>query len=114
MLTPKEQASLLRRRASLLLCVPVFALAPLVASFFAPDQSSAHAMASEGLALFSAVYLFAGMSILAFASFTALGNGALSALVASLRAFGLVSLGLFGDGFSFRPLIFPSVVGIGC
>lgn len=89
--------------ASLLLCALAFILAPLLASLFAPDESSVYVMASEGLALFSVAYLFAGMNIFASASFTALGNGALSALVASLRTFGLVPLGL---------LLLPKILGL--
>ncbi len=89
--------------ASLFLCALAFALAPLTASLFAPNGSPVYAMAAEGLALFSVAYLFAGTSIFASAAFTALGNGALSAIVASLRTFGLVPLCL---------LLLPKMLGI--
>lgn len=88
---------------SLLLCALAFTLAPLLASLFAPDDSTMYVMTSEGLTLFSLAYLFAGMNIFASSSFTALGNGGLSALIASLRTFGLVPLGL---------LLLPKILGL--
>lgn len=80
-----------------------FAFASLLASLFAPEASPVRALASEGLTFFSAAYLFAGMNIFASAAFTAFGNGLLSAIVASLRTFGLVPLCL---------LLLPQVLGI--
>ena len=89
--------------ASVAACLASFVGAPALASLFASEGDPVFAMAAEGLAVFSAAYLFAGTNIFASAAFTALGNGALSAVVAFLRTFGLVPLCL---------LSLPHILGI--
>lgn len=79
-------------RHEALVSMLAFALAHPLASLFAGTASLVFGMASEGLALFSLAYLFAGTNIFASSFFTALGNGALSAIVSFLRTFGLVPL----------------------
>lgn len=89
--------------ASVAACLAACAGAPALASLFASEGGPVFAMAAEGLAVFSAAYLFAGTNIFASAAFTALGNGALSAIIAFLRTFGLVPLCL---------LSLPHILGI--
>lgn len=89
--------------ASVAACLAAFVGAPALASLFASEGGPVFTMAGEGLAVFSAAYLFAGTNIFASAAFTALGNGALSAVIAFLRTFGLVPLCL---------LSLPRILGI--
>lgn len=107
-----DAARLRRLVRSCLACVGIASVAAFLAAFigasglvslFAPEGSAVFAMAAEGLAVFSAAYLFAGTNIFASAAFTALGNGALSAVIAFLRTFGLVPLCL---------LSLPHILGI--
>lgn len=65
-------------------------LAPVLAGLFAQPPSPVFVLASTGLAIFSANFLFAGVNIFASAAFTALSNGKLSAIISFLRTFGLV------------------------
>ncbi len=77
--------------------------APAVACLFAPEGHEVNQLASDGLRLFSASFLFAGTNLFASAAFTALSNGALSALISFLRTFGLVPAAL---------LVLPGMLGV--
>ncbi len=77
--------------------------APAVACLFAPKGHEVNQLASDGLRLFSASFLFAGTNLFASAAFTALSNGALSALISFLRTFGLVPAAL---------LVLPGMLGV--
>lgn len=77
--------------------------APAVACLFAPEGHEVNQLASDGLRLFSASFLFAGTNLFASAAFTALSNGALSALISFLRPFGLVPAAL---------LVLPGMLGV--
>ncbi len=69
------------------LAVIAFSLAfaePAVAIFISPD-STTFAMATHGLRLFSIAYLFMGFNVFVSAMFTALSNGAVSALLSVSR-----------------------------
>ena len=107
-----NRAALRRVFRSCLLCIGTASVtasllslagAPAVACLFAPEGHEVNRLASEGLRLFSVSFLFAGTNLFASAAFTALSNGALSALISFLRTFGLVPAAL---------LVLPGMLGV--
>lgn len=62
---------------------------PLV-SFFAEKGTSVYEIARKGFLIFPFSFLFCGVNIFTSATFTALSNGKLSAVLSFLRTFGLI------------------------
>lgn len=62
---------------------------PLV-SFFAEKGTSVYEIARNGFLIFPFSFLFCGLNIFTSATFTALSNGKLSAVLSFLRTFGLI------------------------
>lgn len=75
---------------------------PLV-SFFSEKGTSVYEIARDGFLIFSFSFLFCGMNIFTSATFTALSNGKLSAVLSFLRTFGLILVLL---------LILPEFMGV--
>ena len=75
---------------------------PLV-SFFAKKGTSVYEIARKGFLIFSFSFLFCGLNIFTSATFTALSNGKLSAVLSFLRTFGLILVFL---------LILPEFMGV--
>lgn len=75
---------------------------PLV-SFFAEKGTSVYEIARKGFLIFPFSFLFCGLNIFTSATFTALSNGKLSAVLSFLRTFGLILVFL---------LILPEFMGV--
>lgn len=75
---------------------------PLV-SFFAEKGTSVYEIARNGFLIFPFSFLFCGLNIFTSATFTALSNGKLSAVLSFLRTFGLILVFL---------LILPELMGV--
>lgn len=75
---------------------------PLV-GFFAKKGTSVYEIARKGFLLFPFSFLFCGLNIFTSATFTALSNGKLSAVLSFLRTFGLIFVFL---------LILPECMGV--
>ncbi|MDE6602180.1 MAG: MATE family efflux transporter [Lachnospiraceae bacterium] len=75
---------------------------PLV-SFFAKKGTSVYEIARKGFLIFPFSFLFCGLNIFTSATFTALSNGKLSAVLSFLRTFGLIFVFL---------LILPELMGV--
>lgn len=60
---------------------------PVLVGVFTPASSPVFPIASHGLRLFAATFLFIGVNVFASGLFTAFGNGGVSALLSFLRAF---------------------------
>lgn len=75
---------------------------PLV-SLFAEKGTSVYEIARKGFLIFPFSFLFCGLNIFTSATFTALSNGKLSAVLSFLRTFGLILVSL---------LILPEVMGV--
>ncbi len=65
--------------------------APWLVTIFAPVTSSVHSIALHGMYLFSFAFLPMGINIFVSAMFTALSNGAISALLSFIRTFLAIS-----------------------
>lgn len=94
-------------RFIILVSIVIFGLAyafgsPLV-SFFAEKGTPVYEIAREGFLIFPFSFLFCGLNIFASATFTALSNGKLSAVLSFLRTFGLILVLL---------LILPEFMGV--
>ncbi len=76
--------------------------APLV-SIFAPKGSAVYDIARNGFLIFPFSFLFCGINIFASATFTALSNGKVSAVISFSRTFGLITVGL---------LVLPVFLGV--
>lgn len=78
--------------------VAVFAAAMLLGSplvrIFSPVGTPVYEIARQGFLIFPFSFIFCGLNIFASATFTALSNGKVSAIISSLRTFGLISLAL--------------------
>lgn len=97
----------------LFICVAsvfVFAVAMLLASplvsIFSPRGSPVYDIARQGFLIFPISFLFCGFNIFTSATFTALSNGKVSALISTLRTFIFISASLL-----ILPQIF-NVVGV--
>ena len=60
-----------------------------------PINSEVYILAKQGLTIFAVGYILAGVNIFAAAMFTAFGNGRISAILAILRTFVFIVLGLY-------------------
>ncbi|MDE5939080.1 MAG: MATE family efflux transporter [Lachnospiraceae bacterium] len=94
-------------RFILLVSIVIFGMAyifgsPLV-SFFAKKGTSVYEIARKGFLIFPFSFLFCGLNIFTSATFTALSNGKLSAVLSFLRTFGLILVFL---------LILPEFMGV--
>jgi len=94
-------------RFIILVSIVIFGLAyafgsPLV-SFFAEKGTPVYEIAREGFLIFPFSFLFCGLNIFTSATFTALSNGKLSAVLSFLRTFGLILVLL---------LILPEFMGV--
>lgn len=67
--------------------------APLV-SIFCPQGTVVYEIARKGFLIFPFSFLFCGINIFTSATFTALSNGKISAIISFLRTFGFITLGL--------------------
>ncbi len=90
-----------------LVSIVIFGLAyifgsPLV-SFFSEKGTSVYEIARKGFLIFPFSFLFCGLNIFTSATFTALSNGKLSAVLSFLRTFGLILVFL---------LILPVFMGV--
>lgn len=78
--------------------VIIFVLAMVFASplvnIFSPKGTSVYNIARDGFFIFPFSFLFCGLNIFASATFTALSNGKVSAIISSLRTFVFITLGL--------------------
>jgi putative MATE family efflux protein len=75
-------------------------------SVFSPKGTKVYDIAREGFWIFPVSFLFCGFNIFASATFTALSNGKISAIISFMRTFGFILIGL---------LVFPvffNVIGI--
>ena len=75
---------------------------PLV-SFFAKKGTSVYEIARKGFLIYPFSFLFCGLNIFTSATFTAVSNGKLSAVLSFLRTFGLILVFL---------LILPEFMGV--
>ncbi len=80
----------------LLSSISVFSVAfifgsPLV-SIFAEKGTSVYEIVRNGFLIFPFSFLFCGLNIFTSATFTALSNGKLSAILSFLRTFGLITV----------------------
>ncbi len=94
-------------RFMILVSIVIFGLAyafgsPLV-GFFAEKGTPVYEIAREGFLIFPFSFLFCGLNIFTSATFTALSNGKLSAVLSFLRTFGLILVLL---------LILPEFMGV--
>ncbi|MDE6014668.1 MAG: MATE family efflux transporter, partial [Acetatifactor sp.] len=94
-------------RLIILVSIFIFGMAyvfgsPLV-SFFSEKGTSVYEIAREGFLIFPFSFLFCGLNIFTSATFTALSNGKLSAVLSFLRTFGLILVLL---------LILPEFMGV--
>ena len=76
---------------------------PRLVHLFAGSETLLYDIAAPGFVLFSFSFLFSGMNIFSSATFTALSNGRISALISFFRTFGLIMLCL---------LILPALIGV--
>lgn len=78
--------------------VVVFALAMLLGSplvrIFSPIGTEVYKIARQGFLIFPISFLFCGFNIFASATFTALSNGKVSAVISTLRTFVFISVAL--------------------
>ena len=76
--------------------VSVFAVSFLFGSplvgIFAENGTPVYEIARDGFLIFSFSFLFCGLNIFTSATFTALSNGKLSAILSFLRTFGLITV----------------------
>ena len=90
--------------------IMVFAMAMLLGSplvsVFSPKGSTVYQIARQGFFIFPISFLFCGFNIFTSATFTALSNGKISAIISTLRTFVFISLALL-----ILPQIFD-VVGV--
>ncbi|GFI15155.1 hypothetical protein IMSAGC009_00311 [Lachnospiraceae bacterium] len=94
-------------RFIVIVSVTVFAAAflfgfPLV-GFFAEKGTAVYEIARNGFLIFPFSFLFCGLNIFTSATFTALSNGKLSAILSFLRTFGLITVLL---------LTLPNILGV--
>lgn len=75
---------------------------PLV-SIFSAEGTPVHLIAKQGFLVYPIGFLFCGLNIFASATFTALSNGKVSAIISTLRTFVFTSLAL---------LILPQYLGV--
>lgn len=80
-----------------------YAFGPPLVSFFAEKGTSVYEIARKGFLIFPFSFLFCGLNIFTSATFTALSNGKLSAVLSFLRTFGLILVLL---------LILPEFMGV--
>lgn len=66
-----------------------------IVALFVPINSEVYILAKQGLTIFAVGYILAGVNIFAAAMFTAFGNGRISAILAILRTFVFIVLGLY-------------------
>lgn len=87
--------------------VAVFAAAMLLGSplvhIFSPIGTPVYEIARQGFLIFPISFLFCGFNIFASATFTALSNGKVSAIISTLRTFIFISVAL---------LILPQYFGV--
>ena len=76
---------------------------PRLVHLFPGSETLVYDIAAPGFVLFSFSFLFSGMNIFSSATFTALSNGRISALISFFRTFGLIMLCL---------LILPALIGV--
>lgn len=87
------------------LCIFIVSMvlgSPLV-SIFSPKGTEVYKIARQGFMIFPISFLFCGINIFASATFTALSNGKVSAIISSLRTFIFISIAL---------LILPNIYGV--
>ena len=94
-------------RFIILVSIVIFGLtyafgSPMV-SFFATKGTPVYEIAREGFRIFPFSFLFCGLNIFTSATFTAVSNGKLSAVLSFLRTFGLILVFL---------LILPEFMGV--
>lgn len=75
---------------SLLICVSAGIAAEPLIGVFASEGTQVYEIAAKGFRIFSVSFLFCGLNIFTSAAFTALSNGKLSAVISTLRTFGLI------------------------
>lgn len=85
------------------ICLASLLFGPRLVSLFAGSDSMVYDIAAPGFLLFSFSFLFSGMNIFSSATFTALSNGRISALISFFRTFGFIMLCL---------LVLPSIIGV--
>lgn len=94
-------------RFIVLLSISVFSIALIFASslvgIFAETETFVYEITRNGFLIFSFSFLFCGLNIFTSATFTALSNGKLSAILSFLRTFGLLTVLL---------LILPNFFGV--
>ncbi len=88
---------------SLIVCACSFLLGKDLVAIFSPSGDKVYNLASKGFEIFSFSFIFCGFNIFASASFTALSNGKVSAVIAFLRTFVFIMAGL---------LILPIIWGV--
>lgn len=77
--------------------------APAISMLYAGEGSEAYRLAVEGFRIFSFSFLFSGIGIFGSATFTALSNGKVSAILSFMRTFALLTVFL---------LVLPRIWGI--
>lgn len=80
-----------------------FLFCPYLVGVFAAKETPVYEIARNGFLIFSFGFLFCGLNILTSATFTALSNGRLSAILSFLRTFGLIMMLL---------LTLPNLIGV--
>lgn len=88
---------------SVLIFGTAFGFGGFLVSLFAERGSAVYEIAREGFLIFPFSFLFCGLNIFTSATFTALSNGKLSAVLSFLRTFGLIFVLL---------LILPEFLGV--
>lgn len=88
---------------SVLIFLVAFIFGAFLVNFFSPKGTPVYEIARNGFLIFSFNFLFCGLNIFTSATFTALSNGKLSAIISFLRTFGLITILL---------LILPNFIGV--
>ncbi len=96
-----ERLKKIFRMCLLFICtisILIFAIAMLLGSplvsIFSPKGTDVYLIARQGFLIFPISFLFCGFNIFASATFTALSNGKVSAIISTLRTFVFISVAL--------------------
>ena len=75
----------------------------ILVGFFVDKNKEVYTLTTIGLTIFKYSFLFSGINIFTSATFTALSNGKVSAIISFLRTFGFIMMGL---------LMLPELFGV--
>lgn len=79
---------------SIIVFIIAMLLGSTLVSIFSPKGTAVYQIARQGFLIFPISFLFCGFNIFASATFTALSNGKVSAIISTLRTFVFISIAL--------------------